>query len=118
MIFHSLVADESIDFGIVQQLRTTGFTVYAIIEQSPSITDAEVLAIAFKQGALLLTEDKDFGELVFRLQKPHKGILLIRILQMKGKEKALFVANAIAANYEMIHHSFSVLDDLKLRIRS
>lgn len=51
------------------------------MEQSPSASDAEVLAIAFKRNALLITEDKDFGELVFRFQKPHKGILLIRILQ-------------------------------------
>lgn len=108
MISQLLVADKSVDFGIVQQLRKSGFIVYSIMEQSPSIKDKEVLSVATNQKALLLTEDKDFGELVFRLQIPHKGILLIRILKMKDKAKALFVAKAVSANYEIMLNTFSV----------
>jgi len=67
---YQIVADESVDFRIVIQLRQIGLTVYAIVEQQPSIKDEEVLAIANENDALLITEDKDFGELVFRLQLP------------------------------------------------
>lgn len=76
---YQIVADESVDFRIVVQLREVGLTVYSIAEEQPSITDNSVLSIACDKQALLLTEDKDFGELVFRLQLPHHGILLIRI---------------------------------------
>ncbi len=41
--------------------------------------DDEVLLDAYNEGRILLTEDKDFGELVYRLNKPSRGIVLIRI---------------------------------------
>ena len=41
--------------------------------------DDDVLALAFNERRILLTEDKDFGELVYRLKKPAHGIILIRI---------------------------------------
>ncbi len=74
-----IVADESVDFRIVSQLREVGFLVHSISEGQSSIKDEQVLAIAVDRDALLITEDKDFGELVFRFQLKHRGILLIRI---------------------------------------
>ena len=74
-----LLADESVDFTIVERLRTQGMEVFAIVEQAPSIPDDEVLSIAFHLNAPLITEDKDFGELVFRLKLPHRGIILLRL---------------------------------------
>lgn len=62
-----IVADESVDFRIVEVVRENSISVLSIAESNPSISDAEVLAIAVEQNALLLTEDKDFGELVYRL---------------------------------------------------
>ena len=61
------VADENFDFSIVHTLRENGFSVFAIAESFPSISDPQVLQIAVDRNAILLTEDKDFGELVHRL---------------------------------------------------
>ncbi|MCF6332622.1 MAG: DUF5615 family PIN-like protein [Draconibacterium sp.] len=52
-----LVADESVDFGIVKVLRQKGYNVVSILEEFQGITDKEVLRIAIKCKALLLTED-------------------------------------------------------------
>ncbi len=82
---YQAVADESVDFRVVAELRNIGISVYSIAEEAPSITDTSVLSIAFERHALLITEDKDFGELVFRLQLPHYGILLIRIQEESYK---------------------------------
>lgn len=71
------VADENFDFSVVRLLRNKGFSVLAIAESFPSIPDTQVLQIAFDRKAVLLTEDKDFGELVHRLRMPHCGILLV-----------------------------------------
>lgn len=61
-----LVADESVDFNIVRTLRTIGYEVYSIQESNSGISDVEVLAISTQRKALLITEDKDFGEIVFK----------------------------------------------------
>jgi len=110
----SIVADESVDFRIVTELRTIGLDVCAICEEQPSIPDAIVLDIADKRNALLITEDKDFGELVFRLRLPHKGILLIRI---EDRSKIALIAHTIAENYDELCGRFAVINDKKLRIR-
>lgn len=78
----SIVADESVDFGIVQSLRKENINVISIQESYGGIADEEVLQVALKNDAILITEDKDFGELVFRLRMKHTGVLLIRILDV------------------------------------
>ena len=112
---YQIVADESVDFRIVSQLRSIGFIVYAIVEQQPSITDESVLAIAFENESLLITEDKDFGELVFRLQLKHRGVLLIRIDEAELKISS--VVQAIFKYYTEMLDKFSVINGKKLRIK-
>jgi predicted nuclease of predicted toxin-antitoxin system len=112
---YQIDADESVDFRIVTQLREIGLTVYAIAEQRPSIKDEEVLSIANENDALLITEDKDFGELVFRLQLPHQGILLVRIADVQAKIES--VVRTIAKYYPELLNKFSVINGNKLRIK-
>jgi predicted nuclease of predicted toxin-antitoxin system len=111
---YQIVADESVDFRIVTQLRQAGVTVYSVAEQQPSINDKSVLTIACEKKALLITEDKDFGELVFRLGLPHQGILLIRI---EEDHKISSATDAILQYYERLLNKFSVIKNKKLRIK-
>lgn len=67
---YQIVADESVDFRIVTELRKIDLSVYSISEELPSIKYKDVLSIAFDNKALLITEDKDFGELVFHFSWP------------------------------------------------
>jgi predicted nuclease of predicted toxin-antitoxin system len=110
-----IVADESVDFRIVTALRNIKLDVYAICEENRSVTDEVVLSIATDQDALLITEDKDFGELVFRLRLPHKGILLVRIEDEKTKVSR--IVETISKNYDELYGRFSVINDNKLRIK-
>jgi predicted nuclease of predicted toxin-antitoxin system len=112
---YPVVADESVDFRIVTQLRLAGIVVYSIAEQQPSIKDEQVLLIAVKNKALLITEDKDFGELVFRLGLPHCGILLIRIDDAALKISSVTVA--IHQHLSIMLNRFSVLKNNTLRIK-
>ena len=112
-----IVADENLDFNIVQALRAEGFDVWAVVEQDPSIKDPQVLLKAFEQKALLLTEDKDFGELVVRLRFPHYGILLIRLGGFEPEFKVRLVLSALQKNYSEISSNFAVLNERRLRIR-
>lgn len=58
----NLLADESVDGPIVARLRQEGHEIVYVAELSPSITDEEVLQQANARAALLVTADKDFGE--------------------------------------------------------
>ena len=117
MIEFQIVADESVDYSVVAELRNKGFSVYAICEQLPSIPDKEVLSIAFENNALLITEDKDSGELVYRFQLPHHGILLIRMINSTSPEKATSVSAALKEYGHELLNSFTVLEGNKIRTR-
>ena len=74
-----LVADENVEKKIVDRLRADGHDVIFIAEDEPGIDDGDVLNRSLQSDRLLLTADKDFGEMVFRQRLLHSGILLIRL---------------------------------------
>ena len=61
-----LLADESVERQIVEALRGAGHDVLSVAESEPGMPDDEVLALATRKRAVLVTLDTDFGELVFR----------------------------------------------------
>jgi len=62
----NFVADERVDRQIVEQLREDGHPVIYVSEMDPGIPGEDVLRLANHESAILITADKDFGELVFR----------------------------------------------------
>lgn len=76
---YNFVADESVDLNLVKFLRNKGLVIFSIMEEVPSLNDKIVLELAVQKNAILITEDKDFGELVYKLKLPHKGLLLLRL---------------------------------------
>ena len=113
-----LVADESVDFGIIMRLRQKGIIVVSIYEDFSGIKDTEVLKIAKDNKCLLITEDKDFGELTYRLKLEHKGILLIRLSEIPRKDRINLVPDIIETHFDKLENNFSVLTKRGLRIKT
>ena len=87
-----LLADESVDRQIVHRLREDGYTVQYVAEMEPGIPDDVVLGLANRDADVLVTADKDFGELVFRRRLVASGILLVRLAGLSPARKAELVA--------------------------
>ncbi len=113
----NLVADENIDRGIVERLRRDGHTVDWIAELSPSVSDEEVLQRASSIPAVLLTEDKDFGELVYRRGLTHAGVILIRLEGLDNVAKAEIVSRAVVENEPELSGAFVVISPDAVRLR-
>ncbi|MCA9942566.1 MAG: DUF5615 family PIN-like protein [Ardenticatenaceae bacterium] len=113
----NFVADEGIDQPIVKRLRQEGHAVWYIAEMSPSISDEEVLQLANDQQAILLTFDKDFGELVFRQNQAVHGIVLFRLHGLSPEEKAEIVLKTAQDHDQELRHAFTVVTPTKIRIR-
>jgi predicted nuclease of predicted toxin-antitoxin system len=111
------VVDENVDLPIIARLRNDGHEVYAVIEVSAGISDDEVLKQANKQGVVLLTSDKDFGELVYRDNRYSCGIVLIRLAGLSNIEKAEIVASVIQDHSAELENAFTVISHRNLRIR-
>src|SRR5262245_59373161 len=103
----SFFVDESVDHPIVERLRDDGYDVLAVAEMAPSITDETVLAQANQCEDLLLTADKDFGELVFRQHPVTAGFVLIRLVGLSAGAKAGIVSTVILDHGAELLHAFT-----------
>ncbi len=111
------LADEGVDRQIVEKLRAVGHEVLYVAELEPGISDQVVLERACESGVLLITADKDFGELVFRQGLHAKGVLLLRLAGLSQTRKAEMVANLLARHGLEMAQAFSVISPGMVRIR-
>jgi predicted nuclease of predicted toxin-antitoxin system len=112
-----IVADEGVDRQIVEALRRENHEVIYVAELAPGITDDEALRLANERDAVVLTADKDFGELVFRLNRAAAGVALIRLDGLPPDMKSVIVANAIREHGPQMFGAFSVIAAGVIRIR-
>ena len=109
--------DECCDTGIVVSLREGGYDVLYVVEAEPGLQDEVVLPRAYVERRILLTEDKDFGELVYRLRKPAAGIVLIRIAVEQRQSKCPRLKKLIDNYSDRLPGNFVVLNIDKFRFR-
>jgi predicted nuclease of predicted toxin-antitoxin system len=114
---YRILADESVDYRIVTALRRIGFEIISIIEKHPSVSDKRVLELAREYEAILVTEDKDFGEWIFSYHEQSFGVILLRY----KSDNLLGILNSL--NYilnkygDALLNKFSVVKINKIRIR-
>lgn len=110
------LADESCDFSIVRALRAAGHDVLAVAEISPRADDPNVMELAVRDERILLTEDKDFGQLVYANAQPSGGVIFIRFPAGARKTLSTAVLNLIAERREQLLGSFVVMTPGRVRI--
>lgn len=112
-----LCANENIPEDCVICLRQGGHDVLWIREAAPGSSDSEVLARAFAEARILITFDKDFGELVYLSgAKSSNGIVLFRISQPSSAAIAERVSVVLNSRDDWAGH-FSVVDNFAVRMR-
>lgn len=111
------LADEGVDKQIVDRLRQDGHTVWYVAEMEPGISDDEVLTIANQENAILLTADKDFGELIFRQRRISAGVTLLRLAGLSQESKSEAVASVIKDHADELQQAFAVITPGMVRIR-
>lgn len=90
------ILDENIGKEIAKFLKDLGHTTFRIKETNPGIPDVQVLDLAVSNEAILITSDKDFGELVFKYGQIHKGITLLRLEDETSGNKILALKKVIS----------------------
>jgi predicted nuclease of predicted toxin-antitoxin system len=110
------LADESCDFAVVRVLRATGHDVLAVSEFQQRSLDNELIETAFNEDRVLLTEDKDFGWLVFVAHAKSAGVVLIRFPAGVRQTLAADVTRLLAHHGAEVKNSFVVLRPGSVRI--
>ena len=111
-----ILANENFPLDAVEALRANGHDVAWIREDARGSLDEQVLARAQSEERVLVTFDKDFGELAFRSKLPAaSGVILFRISAPSSRHVASAVVQALASRADWSSH-FSVVDDHRIRM--
>jgi predicted nuclease of predicted toxin-antitoxin system len=73
-----MIADESVNKNLINALRKAGHTVLSIAEESPGISDEKITVASLSPPNIIISEDKDFGELVYHHKVSVIGVILLR----------------------------------------
>ena len=111
------LVDESVEIRLVKFLRVKNFDTTSIAEISPSIDDKKVLDIANKEKRILITNDKDFGELVFCKKQSHFGVVLLRFEKEAIEVKIRKLFECIKNKGDGLENNFTVVTEKKIRAR-
>jgi predicted nuclease of predicted toxin-antitoxin system len=110
------VADESCARPVIRALRESGHDVLAIAEILAGATDEQVLARAVDEKRVLITEDRDFGELVYARGRPSAGVVLVRFQSRARHSKPATVVEAVAKLGVRLQQAFAVIEPGRVRI--
>ena len=110
-----------IDVGVGKKVEkwfvNQGYDIKCVRDIDPRMLDKEILKIAVSEKRMVITMDKDFGELVYNSGLFHAGVLLLRLEDAKSNEKVKIVENILEKYSDMLLNKFCVFKDEKLRIR-
>ena len=114
----NFVADESCAGPVIRALREAGHDVVAIAEVAKGATDEDVLHRALNEKRVLITEDRDFGELVYARGRPSTGVILVRFQSLARRAKPATVVDAVAKLGARLQDAFTVIEPRRVRVSS
>ena len=114
---HSFLVDESSGKKLAIFLNKSGYDTTFVGDLNPGASDKEVLTLADKEKRILVTNDKDFGELIFRLGLSSSGVILLRLTLDTPKSRYEHILHLIKNYSQKLHSHFFVVTEGKVRIR-
>jgi predicted nuclease of predicted toxin-antitoxin system len=110
------LADENCDSEVVRTLQRDGHDVLSVSDVSPRAEDAEVITLAIREKRILLTEDKDFGQLVYAHGEQGLGVIFLRYPTSARRQIAKDVIQLIKQHGEKLFGCFVTVQPGRIRI--
>lgn len=111
------LADENFEPQFVESLRRAGYEVLFLNEYDAGVDDTEILQIAVKENAIVITNDKDFSELIFRHSFASKGVVFLRLYDLPLAVRIEITLLAIGEHEAELENAFTVISKNSVRIR-
>ncbi len=109
------LVDECTGPAVAAWLREQGHAVFSVFDQARGMDDDDVLAKAVAEDWLLVTNDKDFGEKVFRDRRIHRGVILLRLDDERAANKFAILRRLLAGHGDRLADSFVVATETTVR---
>jgi predicted nuclease of predicted toxin-antitoxin system len=110
------IADVNIEKLIVDYLKENGYDVKWIPDYNCEILDEDLLKLANLEKRILITNDKDFGELTFLQKSLSTGIILLRVKGQRAEDKVKLIEKLLNYHRDKLLNNFIVITRKKIRI--
>jgi predicted nuclease of predicted toxin-antitoxin system len=110
------LVDECTGQKVAVWLRGLSHDVFSVFEQARGSEDEAMLLQAVAEDRIVITNDKDFGDLVFRDKKPHKGVVLLRLDDERSANKIARLQHLLQYHAGQLAGRFIVVTETTIRI--
>jgi len=109
------IADVNIEKRIVDYLHDNGYDIKWVPDYNCKISDEDLIRTARREKRVLITNDKDFGEITFLQRKVSTGIILVRVKGQNVQDKVKIIKKLLQKHEDRILNHFVVLSKDKMR---
>lgn len=109
------LVDECTGPAVAHWLRAQGYEVFSVYEQARGMNDDDVIQKAFTENRILVTNDKDFGEKIYRGRRPHRGVILLRLDDERAANKIAVLRQLLEGYADQLAEQFVVVTETRVR---
>ena len=109
------LVDECTGPGVAAWLTALGHDVFSVFDQARGIGDSRVIEIAHVENRILITNDRDFGEKVFRERRPHRGVVFLRLANERSANKIRVLSQLLDQFSDELVDRFVVVTETRVR---
>src|SRR6266436_7910806 len=109
------LVDECTGPAVARWLEQQGHDVFSVYHQARGIDDERVMEIAQIEGRILITNERGFGEKVFRERRPHHGVVFLRLADERAANKIRVLDQLISQHSDALSSRFVVVTETRIR---
>lgn len=109
------LVDECTGPAVARWLEEQGHDVFSVYDLARGMDDLSVVEKAFAEHRILITNDKDFGERIYRERQPHHGVVLLRLEDERGVIKTQVLRQLLASYAGRLADHFVVVTETRVR---
>jgi len=110
------LVDECVGTTVSAYLKSEKHVVFCVFDELRGASDDQLLQKCFDENYILITSDKDFGEMIYKNKKVHKGIILIRCTPSNFKQKIIVLTKLFLNYSDKLESNFVVVSNENIRI--
>lgn len=109
------IVDESTGPAVAEWLCDQGYEVFSVYDEARGMEDDDIIKKAATENWILMTNDKDFGEKVYRERRPHKGVVLLRLDDERAAVKIKTLKQMLESYADRLPGQFVVVTENSIR---
>ncbi len=109
------IVDECTGPAVAEWLKEQSYEVFSVFDEARGINDEAIIRKAYEENWILITNDKDFGDKVYRDGRPHKGVILLRLEDERPPSKIRALSILLKKYSDRLRGTFAVVTENQVR---